>query len=86
MEGFDIEWVLDLDILSFDSLIGSIHRIQSQEKVEGTWLQRYAMQAEHKDFKKAMQPYEKAMTAGTEKPKPAAKGAKDFIRKHGRGI
>jgi len=33
-----------------------------------------------------MQPYEKAMTAGTEKPKPAAKGAKDFIRKHGRGI
>jgi len=86
MSGFDIDWILDLDILSFDSLIGSVHRIQSQEKVENTWLQRYATQAEQKQFKKAIQPLEKAMSRGTDRPRPGTKDAQDFISEHGRGI
>jgi hypothetical protein len=86
LAGFDVDWVLDLDILSFDSLVGSIYRIQSQEKFEGTWLQRYACQAEQKDFNKAMKPLEKAMTRGTDRPRPGAKGAKDFVKKYGRGV
>jgi len=86
MEGFDIEWVLDLDILSFDSLVGSIHRIQSQTTVERTWLMRAATQAEGKQFKEAIKPFEKAMTDGTNKSQPGTKSAKDFIRKHGRGL
>lgn len=86
MSGFDVEWVLDLDILSFDSLVGSVYRIQSQEKVESTWLTRYATQAEHDKFKQALKPLEQAMTRGTDRPRPGAKGAKDFIAKHGRGI
>ena len=86
MSGFDIDWILDLDVLSFDSLIGSVHRIQSQEKVETTWLTRYATQAEHKPFKEAIRPLEDAINRGIDRPRPGAKGAQDFIRKHGRGI
>ena len=86
MSGFDIDWVLDLDILSFDSLVGSVHRIQSQYKVEGTKLQRLAMNAQEKDFKAALKPLEKDMVRGTERPRPGVHGAQDFIKKHGRGI
>lgn len=86
MEGFDIDWIMDLDILSFDSLIGSIYRIQSQHTFEDTHLMRAATQAKEEDFKKVMAPYQKAIVAGTTRPKPGTKGAKDFMRKHRRGI
>lgn len=86
LAGFEIEWVLDLDLLSFDSLIGSIHRIQAQEKTEGAWLTRMATQAEQKQFNQAIKPLQEAMTRGTDRPRPGTKGAQDFIRNHGRGI
>lgn len=84
--GFDVDWILDLDILSFDSLIGSLHRIQCQEKVERSWLHHYAAQAKTDDFKKALKPLENGMHRGTDKPQPGTRGAQDFIARHGRGI
>jgi hypothetical protein len=86
MDGFDIDWVMDLDILSFDSLVGSIHRIRAQDVLEKTNLARAATNATAKQFKEIMEPYKKAIVSGTEKLKPGTKTAQDFTRKYGRGF
>ena len=81
-----MKYIMDLDILSFDSLAGSIHRIQSSKISEDALMMRSVMHADVKAFKQVLDPYFKAMTEGTGKLKPGTKTSSDFIKKYGRGF
>ncbi len=50
--GFDLDYVLDLDLLSFDSLVSSLDRAICFEKNEAAWTSLLAAQGGSKDMKK----------------------------------
>lgn len=50
MNSLEIEWVADLDLISFMNLLNSVQRIRSQSMAEQAQNMRAAFGAEAKDF------------------------------------
>lgn len=63
--GFDLEWVLDLDLQSFESLMSSLERQSHAEMIKAVFVARIA-QAEEKDYKKAVRELQKGASHGPE--------------------
>lgn len=61
--GFDFEWVINLDLTSFESLIGSLERQSNAEMLRSIFVARVA-QAEEKDYKKAVRELQKGSSHG----------------------
>lgn len=51
MAGLPIDWVVGLDLISFDSLSGSISRELARRDYQSVINQRFATNGEGKDFK-----------------------------------
>ena len=77
--GFDMEWVINLDMQSFDSLINSLHRQQNSDMLRSIFAARIA-QAEEKEYKKAVKSLQKEISATD------SNDAQAFNRSFGRGI
>ena len=63
MRGLDIEWVIDLDMISFGELIGSVRRNQNQIIAVEAQNLRAAFGAEVKDFTKYIKALQKDGTS-----------------------
>jgi hypothetical protein len=58
MAGLPIDWVVGLDLISFDSLSGSINRELARRDYQNVINQRFATNGEGKDFKSFLQALE----------------------------
>lgn len=78
-----MEWVIDLDLLSFDALIASLHRNKYRNMIITINAVRIA-QADKNEFKKHIQSIEKesSVTGAS----PATHTGKEMIAKFGRGF
>ena len=81
--GFELPYVLDLDLLSFDSLVASFNRVIMTEKIEGAWTSMIAAQASSKDMKKWTKRWEQAISAPGKVDKT---DETKFLSKFGGGI
>ncbi len=82
-KGFDLEWISNLDVLSFGALMDSIERISAAEAIRAAQIARLA-QAEAKDFKKVIKDWQKAASPGGVDPNGLSGG--DLKARYGKGI
>ncbi len=77
MNGLDLEWLMNLDLLSFDSVIGSLDREMMRKDRMTAILIRAAYGADQKGWKDLM----KALDAGDQGTDEG-----EFLKKFGGGI
>jgi len=78
MNGLDLEWLMNLDLLSFDSVIGSLDREMMRKHRMTAILTRAAYGADQKGWKDLM----KHLSEGGEDESDE----KEFLAKFGGGI
>jgi hypothetical protein len=90
MHGLDREWVMALDLLSFDSLVRSCQRIDAIEREESAWIGMIAAQGKSETMKevldsgkKLLKPYEKPQQSAKQEAK---KGMAEFLAKFPKGF
>jgi len=76
------DYLLDLDVLTFNSMLDATTRVDSARWVQLAWLNRAAQHADQSAFTKMVQETW-GKSAPTAKPK---KGIKDLLRDFGSGI
>jgi hypothetical protein len=85
--GFDLDFLLDIDLLSFDAIVASYTRTTVSNKVESAWTSMLAAQGTSKDMKKWTKHWE-----GLVPGRPETRSAKSgddfgkFIGKFGGGL
>lgn len=81
--GWQPEYLLDMDILSFRALHEGSQRVSASEKVSDAWMSMMASQGTVKGMKKILEPLMKLI----DKTGNAGKGnASDFLKKYGGGF
>lgn len=83
--GLDIEFVVDQDIFSFNSLIEAHHRLLAQEKIEQAQTAQLASQGTGKDLVKWLKKKWFPLL-GSSSRKGKGNDAEAFKRKFGKGI
>jgi len=82
-KGFDLDWISELDVLSFRALVESLERVASAEMIRAAYVAR-AAQADQKDFKSVIRDWTKSATPGGVDPN--ARSGQDLLNQYGRGI
>jgi hypothetical protein len=70
--GFPLDYVMDLDLPSFDSLVQSMNRLTASDKTEQAWTSMIAAQASGKEMKKWAKRWEAAASSTAQPDNDAA--------------
>lgn len=56
--GFSLDYLLDIDLISFDCIVSSYTRISASDKIESAWTGMLSAQGGHKEMKAWIKPWE----------------------------
>lgn len=80
LPGTTLEYVLDMDLLTFGALVEVLLRVDYREKTEAAWTMMIAAQGQEKNMKSWVGNWAKITSRQTEKKRGSAA---DFLKKYG---